>query len=182
MIRQLPLAALLLLAACGGRREPPPASTDPSEPSIATVTTLRTPPIYALLGFRDRLQLTSAQITAIDSIGQQVSRANGPLVSELREAMNERAARRSRRDLDDEERANFRTVRDNNQRAIQGIQGVLTDEQERIVCELWQDDPREAAARRARVRGRDGRMIAPLLSRPPWPWCAPPAAAREETN
>lgn len=178
MFRKIALVAVIFVAACAPRREPVAAPTEVMEP----IGSMQPPPVHALLGFRARLQLTSAQVAALDSIGQQVSTANGPLMDELREATAETSSprgygyRRRPRQLDDEERAALRKVRDNNRRAVEAVRTVLTAEQERTTCEIFdQDRPGTSAQpRTGQRRGMEGMR---MVGRRTWPWCATPGAA-----
>ena len=61
------------------------AGNGPNMPTMVTPLMLEPPPIYSILGFRDKIQLTSAQITSLDSIATWVHDQNVPLIQELRE-------------------------------------------------------------------------------------------------
>jgi predicted small lipoprotein YifL len=59
------ILAVLSLAACGRAAPPEPP---PLAPAASRV---QTPPVYALIGHRQALDLTSQQVTALDSVGQE---------------------------------------------------------------------------------------------------------------
>jgi hypothetical protein len=47
--------------------------------------TLEPPPIYALLGYRTDLELTSEQVAALDSVAEEARDESAPLLRELEE-------------------------------------------------------------------------------------------------
>ncbi len=160
-----------MLAACGS---PPPAPPTAAEPAVAP---LDPPPVFALIGARERLQLTSEQISALDSIGRWNSSANEGVIRDSRV--------REMRPGDPAVDSVARIVRQNNLQAGRGVETLLSDEQRRQVCEMFrpergrdgraaprgaQDRPRAGAQGRA---GRQGMMDDRSLS--VWPWCTDPA-------
>lgn len=160
-----------MLAACGS---PPPAPSTVAEPAVAP---LEPPPVFALIGARERLQLTSEQISALDSIGRWNSSANEGVIRDSRV--------REMRPGDPTIDSVARIVRENNLQAGLGVQTLLSDEQRRQVCELFRPErgrDGRAASRGAQSRprtgaqgrGRSGTMQERPLS--VWPWCSDPAA------
>lgn len=107
------------------------------------------PPVLSLLGFRERLSLTSEQIGALDSIAHEW------------DVENERLTTRGTMVSSGLGGTTVSTVRTvggsrkeaaaNNLRAARAVEAVLTPEQRRLVCEM-------GSARRSRGRS-------------PWPWC-----------
>jgi len=87
-------AAVLLLAACGGRQPetgPQPAGSGRGEPRdslqrelFAAYRGAQMPSVYGLIGARERLKLTSAQVTVLDSIAEAVREQNRPWADSLR--------------------------------------------------------------------------------------------------
>ncbi|HEU0012203.1 MAG TPA: hypothetical protein VFQ45_00895, partial [Longimicrobium sp.] len=158
----------LLLAACV---HPAPQSS-PAASNRTAVSPAEPPPVYALLGARDELGLTSRQVLALDAIAERLERDNEPLyrklsqppvpapvVAELTTALAKpvRAARVRRQ------------LAQNNRRAYDEVRAVLTPEQHARVCGLGAS--RAPAIARAFAGGRQ-------RARSPWPWCAEPAPAR----
>jgi hypothetical protein len=144
--------------------------------------------VYALIGQREKLGLTSAQVTALDSIGVHIDRANAPLMSRLRELRGEYGGRRNAPRPDSEElQPTLEQLRRNNQQAVEGVRNVLTAQQRTTTCELARESARDAMRDRRdefaqRNRGRQpGRMrdgmaadSALAWNRPVWTWCAAP--------
>ncbi|MGI9181708.1 MAG: hypothetical protein ACR2H9_14545 [Longimicrobiaceae bacterium] len=165
------VVGVLMLAACG---TPPPAPPMAAEPAVAP---LQSPPVFALIGARERLELTAEQISVLDSIGRWNSSANDAVVRDARV--------REMRPGDPTMDSVARIIRQNNLQAGRGVETLLSDEQRREVCELFrpegrrdgraaprgaQDRPRAGAQGRA---GRQGMMDDRSLS--VWPWCTDPA-------
>lgn len=150
---------------------------------------IQTPPVYALIGQREKLALTSAQVTALDSIGVHIDRVNAPLMSRLRELRGEYGGRRNAPRPDSEElQPTLEQLRRNNQQAMEGVRNVLTAQQRTTACEMAREASREAlrdgrgeyAQRGAgrQPRGMRGGMAADSAltwNRPTWTWCAAPA-------
>ncbi|HEX8696456.1 MAG TPA: hypothetical protein VF746_28820 [Longimicrobium sp.] len=187
MKRIYPALALLVLAACAGRRDPAPAGEE--RPAVLSAGTAP-PPVYALLGYRDRLALSSAQVNALDSIGAWLDTANRPLLAQLGELRDgDRSRRRpggagSARPGDRAWPILLRLA-ENNGAAATRVRAVLSAEQRERVCELF-------ALLHERRAPRGGRS-APSLARqtgpgapggaaygfregrgPAWPWCTKP--------
>jgi hypothetical protein len=145
---------------------------------------LEPPPIYSLLGFREDLELTSEQITALDSIAQAVERRNAPVIAELRR-VGESRSRRSRGAIvvNEQTRPLLEQVRDSNREAVRAVEELFTPEQEREVCRLFDLERRGSRREGEREERRDARR-GPLprmgaeadttLFRqgPVWSWCA----------
>lgn len=157
--------ALAALAACGG-----PAATAGrpagAPPLIApTGSGAWQPSVAALLGERDRLELTSAQVASLDSL----SRAWGSRQDSL--------ARAARAAMDDEsppsgaalERARpiFQAITANNRGTAEAVGEVLDAGQREVACRLEAEQRETARAVRGRSRGAPARGG--------WPWCPPPA-------
>src|SRR5688500_15045153 len=125
------LAVLALLTACSscGRPVDLPESAGALRPG---------PSVYALMGDREELQLTSTQIAALDSIGEWVTRANSPLEEQLRElGVSPFAfAGRGRGRLPEEAQPLLDQLRSNNEQASAGVGEQLTAEQKAAVCEI----------------------------------------------
>ena len=153
--------SLLFLAACGGGGRAvmeAPAGPPP----------IRAPSMFALLGERERLQLTSQQIEALDSIGRWLARETQDL----------------REDFDPQARPDSAVLAARSEsmtalhvRAIQGVRELLTEEQRERVCDLQEErasEAREGRERQARPtvlrRGATGSFSG--VGR--WTWCPEP--------
>lgn len=132
------LGLLVLAAACGGPAQPArnaPPTQAPMQPMVAT------PPVYALLGQRQALNLTSAQIQVLDSIGTGLQAQNSEAMRQIREIRGDdvyRPRRLSQQDID-RMRPLLDQVRENNRRAQERVQATLTTEQQQRVCELFRE-------------------------------------------
>lgn len=181
-MKRLIVAAVLALSACG------PASHGSGRPAVVSPLVLDPPPIYSLLGFRDRLSLTPAQVEALDSLAMAVTRQNAPAVDSLRAIADARPGRtRGTIFLDERSRPLLERVRSRNQEAAAAVQDLLEPAQREEVCALAdrrREDRlrsrrgREQQRERERERERFGRRAAPAdtaLVRPlrGWPWCEP---------
>jgi hypothetical protein len=178
------LAVLLVsAAACGGA---------PAEPASAPAAgmpfgSLEAPPVHSLIGHRQALELTSEQITVLDSIGQHVNAANRPLMQQMGEL---RAQFRGRTGRDmrtgevvpggEEGRSLLEQIRQNNRDAVEGVREVLTPAQQQRACALYRDaDQRRQRAAAARAQQPGGAARARGATERPavatvWPWCAEP--------
>ncbi len=185
-------AAALLLAACGGGS--PSRAPEPRD----TFVPVQAPPVYALLGQREALGLSSAQIMALDSVGEDLRVRNRAATDSLRAAWRhgggERMSDRGRRQFADANQPLFQRVSANNQRAIQAVERILTAEQRVRSCELAGRERqerrieamerREAGETRAGARRRRSlAMMDPdslIGRRATWTWCprAEPRGAR----
>ncbi|HEU0052998.1 MAG TPA: Spy/CpxP family protein refolding chaperone [Longimicrobium sp.] len=125
-------AALLALAACGGTQPEPQPRT------MAAYRGAQMPSVYALLGRRDELKLTSAQVTALDSIAQALSDSNRVLTGQMRGVTNSRGGGPMRRPRstaqEDSVLPLLERVGENNRRAMDAIGQVLTPAQRDTLC------------------------------------------------
>lgn len=186
--------ALAALAACGGQPAPqdgPAPAGGPSDVALTMDAVGGAPPsIFGLIGARERLSLTSAQVNALDSISVAWSAADQSLRRELRETWGGDRPRGG--DAMQRARPTLERIAQNNQAAAQAVEGVLNEDQRRIACELQaeqrdergppaprvsSDAPRGPGGGAPRARPRQGDVM--MMSRGPrgWPWCAarPPA-------
>ena len=179
-MNRLRLAALLaLLGACAPQRDVAPPGERfggrTTHPAAAAA-----PTVYAVLGHREQLGLSSAQVSAIDSIGGWLQARNEPLLDSLR-LRDDGRSRLPRESAD----AVMEAIRANQRAAVDGVAAALTAEQRARVCQLFAEQrgergrrsrgSRPSLARRARGSARD---TLPGGPRARWGWCAPQAAAR----
>jgi predicted small lipoprotein YifL len=156
---------LVTMAACGGNRsaqagaEPRPMTARDSAQRqlFEAYRGAQLPSVYALIGARERLKLTSPQVTALDSIADAARVQNAPLTDSLRSITGSGNGGPIRLP-----RGDFQTARaipmlhrigDNNRRALDAIQAVLTPDQRTAVCSLAQE---ERDTRMGGMRGRGG--------------------------
>ncbi len=166
--RLLCLLVAVLASACGTPPEPPML--------IPTAMLLREPPIYALFGYRQQLDLTAEQISALDSIAQQLQAENSPL---LRELQRNAPPQRAGAEVMAGDSATFEQIRQNRRRAVEGVREVLTEQQQARVCELFRESPgqRQMRAERSPSRRPDARTrrgVPPgeaAGEREVWSWC-----------
>jgi hypothetical protein len=128
-----------LVAACGA---PPPSA---SAPSAGVDMRLDPPPVHALLGQRSHLKLTSEQITALDSVGQDIHAQNHPLLMKLSDLD------RSGSNLQAQQQMLHLAgrVHLNNHRAMERVRGILTSEQREAACNLYNGSRGSARALRS---------------------------------
>jgi hypothetical protein len=184
-IRMMAAAALVLAAACGGQAASPDDGPSPVEGRMASAGPVlggSGPNVFALIGARQQLALTGAQVTELDSIGRVWSVRNDSLQRQLRDH------RGGRTDLE-VVRPILERMAENNGVANQAVEALLNEEQRRIACTLTPPEPARPQTMRppgsARVGGRGGRMRPArdgdtepgLRLRRGWPWCAAPVAA-----
>lgn len=158
--------------------------------AVATPLLLEGPPIYSLLGFRGELNLTSEQITALDSIALATRDENRELIAELRAVDGDRNRNGGTIVVSEHGRPFLEAIRENHGKAVAAVSALLDDRQRAEVCEI--------SARPDQQRSRGGqqgpgaprpseREPAPTppdsldertrLSRPvSWDWCPPPGA------
>jgi hypothetical protein len=181
---------LLAVAACGAQPEPPAQGPVPDgeRPVVIDMTGGGTPAIRGLIGERQRLGLTGAQVTVLDSLAIRLASANDSLRASMGEG--NQPGRPPRPGTVQWERTlpALQTIAQNNRNASLLVQQVLTDDQRRIACEIQaEDDARRPRAPRpvrrpAQIGGR-GRMRADSIAQQAqrgWPWCpaTPPASTR----
>jgi hypothetical protein len=178
------LALLLLVAGCGAQPTPERAPSANARMTVLPLA-LEPPPVYALIGYRERLELSSQQVTALDSIATTVRVANSPLIDSLQAKAITNNRTPGVLQINPSERPLLQQIRDNTRRAIDEVAGVLTSEQLEEVCELYEpereeaeDEEEERANRRqspedAFRRGLPFREDSSLTVRgfTVWPWC-----------
>lgn len=193
MIRMMAVAALALAAACGGAGAAPQEGPAPQQGAGELPGGLRggsAPNVFALLGARQQLSLTSAQVTVLDSIGRTWSVRNDSLQRQLGDRGADRTDLTVVRPL-------LERMAANNQEANGAIESVLNAEQRRIACTLQppQGPERRVPPPSGRVQdggrrpggfggpggrmgpGRPGEPMPQMQARRGWPWCSAPAAA-----
>lgn len=168
------------LAACTSASAPagPP-------PSLVTPLMLQPPPVYALLGYRERLQLSSEQINGLDSIAVNLKEENDELIDELEERSS-LTRNQSALIVDEEGRPILEQIRDNNREAAEAVGRLLTSEQQTTACDIFRMDRRERGRReRPRIRGADQAAADSIwrsLEARTWPWCASAGNDRPESD
>jgi len=164
------LSALLLAACGGGRQSPAPEPGGNPRPLTARDSAQRRlfdayrgaqmPSVYALIGARERLKLTSSQVTALDSIAEAARERNRPLTDSLRSLSNSGNGGPIR-----QPRGEFQTARyvplltrigENNRHAVEAIQALLTPEQRTQVCTLLREQRDDRYSGRGRRGGYGG--------------------------
>jgi len=185
-------APLLLAAGCvvGGTAVPLESVTP--QPWVGP------PRVYALIGERDELGLTSQQVNSLDSLGVELTEQNNRIVAQVRRLTGEDTRRGVSAETAEQVRPLLVQVRDNNQRAQERVRNVLTAEQQRRVCTLFdgtrtrqqevdrrrREDARERSTRGmggTRRRGMMGDTVAIAPTRA-WSWCGPQPAARDSAR
>lgn len=212
----LSACAALLLAACGGGQSPAPQAGGNPRPLSARDSAQRElfeayraaqmPSVYAVIGARERLKLTSQQVTALDSIAEAARELNRPLTDSLRSLTNSGNGGPIRQPRGEFQSARFipalRRIAENNRGALAQIQAVLTPEQRTGVCTLAREQREqrygEGGRRAGGRRGGGGRggmrggmnggdmPVAGDTIRGPggrggvggWPWCGAPGRGR----
>ncbi|HEU0012204.1 MAG TPA: hypothetical protein VFQ45_00900 [Longimicrobium sp.] len=194
-MKRYAVMACLLAAACGGAQEPAegPAPQEGTGPMMGMGMMgggPGAPPVYGLIGARERLALTSAQVTALDSIGAAVEREN----RELRRQLEDRGFRPGSRPTQaqmEAARPVLERMQENNRRAMEAVGELLSQEQRQGACAVQQEARESRAGRRdegrgrmsgrggARMGGRGGMMADSTMTGRArgWPWC--PAPSRE---
>jgi hypothetical protein len=191
--RTMLMVGLAALAACGAQPDPESGPAPASElerteglewPLVMDMSGAGTPSVYGLIGERQRLGLTSAQVTTLDSIGVVLAAANDSLRRSVRDAWDGDRPRRGYERWERTRPALVQIAR-NNRAASVLVQNTLSEAQRGIACEI-----------QAEVRARRPEPVRPQLPgsrriggrrRPPadsaalrrpvegWPWCPPPA-------
>src|SRR5687768_14887470 len=77
-MRKFLLIAITLAGCASGSGGQPEVADDGPAPVPA-------PSVYALIGDRERLELSSAQVVALDSLGEWLSETNSPIEDQLQE-------------------------------------------------------------------------------------------------
>lgn len=161
--------AVVLLAACGGGRQSTPNGAAP-RPMTARDSAQRRlfdayrgaqmPSVYALIGARERLKLTSPQVTALDSIAEATRELNRPLTDSLRSASNSGNGGPIRQPRGEFQTARFvpilARIGENNRQAMQAIGAQLTAEQKTQVCTLMREQRDDRFGRMGGRRGGIG--------------------------
>jgi len=155
------------------------AGDGPNMPTMVTPLMLEPPPIYSILGFRDKIQLTSEQITSLDSIATRVHDQNVPLIRELREKASP-TRNQVGMVIPDELRPALDSVRANNRSAATAVGKVLTPPQQQSACQIFEEQAQERDNDRRRGNGprpRTSRLgseadsILASARRSVWPFC-----------
>jgi hypothetical protein len=118
----------LLVAACGA--PPPPAA---SAPGPALDLQLDPPPVHALIGHRERLQLSSEQIDELDTVGQEVHADNHPLLTQLNSMEPNGGNPLFQREV----LTLASRIHVNNVQAVERVRGILTEDQRERACGLF---------------------------------------------
>jgi hypothetical protein len=142
--------------------------------AVVTPLALGPPPIYALVGYREELKLTSEQITALDAIAQEVEEQNLPLIEELRTKSSERSRSAGQLVVGPDGAELLNQIKANQQEAAEAVEAVLVEEQRTEVCKLYERPGDERpASRQAPPRASRDSTSANLVMRPiTWPWCS----------
>lgn len=189
--RPLQIALLAAVAACGAQPAP-----EPGPPANARMTVLplalEPPPVYALIGYRDRLELTSQQVTQLDSIATSVQSANSVLIDSLQAKAVTSNRAPGVLQINPSERPLLQQIRDNTRRAVNQVAEVLTPEQETEVCELYEPDRPAVTPRQRREEPEDAFRRGTSTARNDssltvrgfsvWPWCSDGGEARDTTR
>jgi hypothetical protein len=179
-VRNVRVVAGVLLAltvvGCGGR-------TPPNMEGMLTPLTVEPPPIYAIIGARADLALTSEQVAALDSIAIDIQAVNRPLIADL-ETVSPQSRSGARR-ITPEGEPILEQIRSNSRQASEGVHDLLTEAQREKVCELFNRRSQPRSAGRGRGPAPPPRQ-APADSTAPgpfgmmgsrWYWCAAPGQA-----
>ena len=187
--------AVAVVAACTARPQGEPGAELANFRMTVAPLALEPPPVYALIGYRDRLELSSQQVTTLDSLATAVREANGILVDSLEEKAITSNRSPGVLQVNPSERPLLDRIRGNNRGVIERVAELLTPDQEEAVCELYEEDLRdirEEQNRRQRTnpndvwtnRARDNRPDTALVVRgfSVWPWCQATNAARDSVR
>lgn len=187
------MLGVVALAACGANQDPqdaPRPSPGPGGriegPLVMDMGGANAPSIRGLIGERQRLGLTGAQVTTLDSISIVLNAANDSLRRSVRDAWD---GDRPRPGTERWERTQpaLQQIGLNNRAAALLVQNTLTEDQRRIACEIQaelrararaEEPVRLAPPGRRRLGGRRAAEAdsATLRRRPDgWPWCPAPA-------
>ena len=198
-IRMIAVAALGLASACGGGAAPadgpgPQNAADGGQGELAQMAGFSMgggePRVFSLLGARERLALTSHQVTVLDSVNRVWASRNDSLQRSLRAVWGNSRSRSN---------ASFQQARpvliaiaENNDVANRAVESLLDTAQRGTACTIQMEQRGEARAQAA-AQGRGGRPGGRAGGRPPprrprggaqrdtvpgtralrgWPWCA----------
>ncbi|MFL5380996.1 MAG: Spy/CpxP family protein refolding chaperone [Longimicrobiaceae bacterium] len=191
-------AALLVAAACRSRQPqagPQPAGSGGSprdsveREMFAAYRRAQMPSVFGLIGARERLKLTSPQVTALDSIAEAVREQNRPWTDSLRRFSRSGNGGPMRLPTNEAQQRDFTAILqkmgENTRRAVEAVRGVLNEEQRAGACTLAAEERRERGTRfGARgMGGGGGGMIGGRRQRGMmadslggrgmggWPWC-----------
>ena len=197
-------AAALLLAACGGPRPmegPQPAGSggmprDSLQRELFTAWRgAQMPSVYGLIGARERLKLTSAQVTTLDSVAEAVREQNRPYADSLGRFTRSGNGGPIRMPTNDAQRRDFivilKQMGENTHHGVERVQAVLNAEQRAGACELAAEERRERSGRfggrggmggegRGGMGGMGGRRAPGMMGDSiggrgmgfgGWPWC-----------
>lgn len=194
-------AAVLLVAACGGpqpRNGPQPTGSGRGMPGDSLQRELFTawrgaqmPSVYGLIGARERLKLTSPQVTTLDSIAEAVREQNRPFADSLARFTRTGSGGPIRMPTNDAQRRDFIVILQrmgaNTRRGVEGVQAVLNTEQRATACTLAAEERSERFGRRSGRGGMGGGGMGGRRSRGmpgmlgdsvggggmggAWPWC-----------
>lgn len=177
-MRALSMGVVLLLSGCA-------ASGPPARSVEQTEAMTPVPSVYALIGDRARIGLTSEQVEALDSIGEWLIAANSEANERLRQlGIGPLARPGGRAGIPEEVRPLMEELRRNNLAAMEGIEAVLTEEQKALVCErVGRRVQRVERDRAERGAAGDRRAAGAFQGAPQaWWWCAPPAAPADSAG
>jgi hypothetical protein len=159
-------AAAMVLAACGARQPQngpgPVGSGRDAGPRdslqrelFAAYRGAQMPSVYALIGARERLKLTSTQVTALDSIAEAVREQNRPFADSLGRFTRTGSGGPIRVPSNDAPRRDFivilQRMGENNRRGVAAIQALLDADQRAGACTLAAE---ERQGRFGRTGGR----------------------------
>ncbi|HEU4881809.1 MAG TPA: hypothetical protein VFT45_06180 [Longimicrobium sp.] len=183
MKRTMLVLGLAALAGCGGQPEPrdvPDAQPGPAGFSL-DVGGASTPSVRGLIGERERLGLTGAQVTTLDSIAIVLAAANDSLRRSVRETWNGDQPGRGGAMWERTGPALMQIAR-NNRAASLLVQNTLTEAQRGIACEIQTEQRARQPERYRRPPPRPGfgtrreqvaDSIAHARALEGWPWCPP---------
>jgi len=164
------LTVLPLFAACASS---PRVPMDPN--TTVTPISVAPPPVYALLGFRRELELTSLQVMVLDSIGQAVQEKNSLLVREIRARSRERQRQPGFYDIEPGAIPILEELRTNQRIAGEAVAELLEEEQRATVCSLFDRSREERFASRGSMAprpSRHGEEAEAIQNPAAWSWCA----------
>jgi len=164
------------MAACSGG----PRSFEQMD-GFVTPLSVEPPPIYALMGFRAELGLSSEQVAGLDEIAIEVQDLNRPHLDDLQQNVRRASREPGVFRVTPETEPVVEEIRTNNLRASEAVAGLLTEAQRAEVCDLFQRG--QLARRRGSANAEPVRAdsVAPAAARTRstiWHWCAPGADDR----